>query len=873
MRFFLCILGRFILFLRYRIEVEGLESLINKKGICFLPNHPSAIDPVILMVILERKFKPRPVVVDTMYKIPFIHSLMKLVRPIVIPNFDEGGNEYTKLLAKRALKNIQEVVNKGENILLYPSGKLKRSSREELKAASGAFDVVKGSPGARFVLVRTEGLWGSIFSYARNESSSQILQTLLKSALIIIQNLIFFAPRRRVKVTFSQAPPLFYSYNSKDEFNRALENWYNTPQDLLSLVRESFWSWKKPEPLDVKILPEKEERPLSEEVKKKVIHEIAHIAKRKSAEIALKDSLSLDLGMDSLDIITLISYIEDEFAVTKIGPGDLETVFDAIYIASYKTENRADQKISTQGFVSIDERKPPFLVNGKTLVEVFLKNCDRRGVEPACADLISGQIFSYDESKKIVVILSRYFKKLPEKKIAVMMPATSRAYFVIMALMLAGKTPVMVNWAMGSSSLKEVVGIVGIKHIITSRKFVHGVKIIDLEGVDHLLLFLEDIDISLIDKIGGAFIARKSAEALMRKAPPQTEESHAVILFTSGSESAPKAVPLTHKNILSNLRASLDIVPFNKEDVLLGFLPPFHSFGFGITGLGPLLSGLLVVFSPDPTDSFRLAESIMPWHVTFLCGAPTFLRGLINTIGKGKGEGVRLIVTGAEKAPAILRKEAQEKTPNAKLVEGYGITECGPILTLNLPGEESRGVGRAIPHVELAICNREKTKLLPQGQEGIILAKGPGIFKGYLAHLNKRPFITLVEKKWYVTGDLGYLDEQGFLWLSGRLKRFVKMGGEMVNLLMLEQTLLSVLQDSEALCLSIIALEEENKRPELILFTTKKISIEEVNRILRDKKIGYLAKISRIVPLVEMPLLGTGKINIPFLENYVKNLA
>ncbi len=873
MRFLLRILGRFALFLRYRIEVEGLESLTTLKGICFFPNHPSEIDPVILMAILGKQFKPRPVVVETMYEMPFIHPIMKIMKAISIPDFDLGGNDYTRLLAKKALNNIQEVVSKGGNILLYPSGHLKRSPREELKGASGAFDIIKGSSKATLVLVKTEGLWGSIFSLSRTESSSQILQTLLKSALIIVQNLIFFAPRRSVKVTFYQAPSLFYTYQSKESFNKALEDWYNNPEDRLHLVREAFWSWKKPRPLEKKARPRKEDVPLSEEIKKKVIHEIAYIAKRKAEEITLQDSLSSDVGLDSLDVITLITYIEEEFSVKNIIPQDLETVFDAVYTASYQRDKRSDKKISTKGFASIEERQRPIFFDGHTLVEVFLKNCDRRGCEPACADLLSGQTFSYDKAKKIVVILSRYFKKLPEKKVGVMMPATSIAYFVVLALMLAGKTPVMINWTLGSSLLKEAVKVSGIKHIFTSRKFVRGAKTMDLEGVDQLLLFLEDLDISVMGKLVGALVARRSADYLVRKAPPQTDESHAVILFTSGSENVPKAVPLTHKNILSNQRAAFDIVHFHKDDVLLGFLPPFHSFGFGVTGLLPLLSGLLVVFSPDPTDSYRLAESLVPWRVTFLCGAPTFLRGLIHAIEQGKGELVRLVVTGAEKAPAILRKEAQDKLPHAEVIEGYGITECGPILTLNLPGEEGRGVGRAIPQVELAICNREQTKLLPEGQEGVILARGPGIFQGYLSHSNNRPFVTLEEKKWYVTGDLGYLDGEGFLSLSGRLKRFVKMGGEMINLLMLEEVLLSGLQDSEAPCLSILPLEKEDKRPELILFTTKNMSLEEANRILRDKKIGHLAKISRIVPLEEMPLLGTGKVNIRLLENRVKNLA
>lgn len=872
LRFFVRILARTLLALRYKIEIKGLDTLTKKEGICFFPNHPSELDAVVLLTLLGKDFKPRPIVVETVYEIPFLQTLMRLIGAIPIPDFDLGGNDYTRLLAKRALNNIVDLLNKGSNILLYPSGHLKRGPKEEVRGASGAFDIVKQASGMTLVLVRTEGLWGSIFSLARTESSQQILWTLLKAAGLLAQNLLFFAPRRSVKVEFYEAPRSFYTYAAKEGFNKALEEWYNKPfgpeGEPLNLVRETFWSSKIPRPLERKAKTIQREAELPDDVKKKVITEVAYIAKRKAEEISLEHSLTHDVGLDSLDIITLISYLEEEFTVKHLVPQDLDTVYDAVYLAAHKREPKNEEAIPVNGWPSLEERLRPTFPEGHTLVEVFLKNCDRRGPEPACADLMTGRVLTYEQAKLAVIILSRQFRKLPEKKIAVMLPATSTAYLVVLALMLAGKTPVMLNWTLGRFVLNEALAVAGCLHIITSKKFVRFAKTMDLEGIDDKLLFLEELKISLFAKVRGWIASKRATEELIANAP-LTDESHAVILFTSGSESTPKAVPLTHKNILSNLRAAYLVVHFHKDDVLLGFLPPFHSFGFGVTGLMPLLSGLLVLFAPDPTDSFRLAQSLDRWQVTFLCGAPTFLRALLHALQRGQGKALRLIVTGAEKAPPALYKEVAAKVPQALLIEGYGITECSPILTLNPPGEKARGVGRALPTVEIAIADLATTRLLPQGEEGIILAHGPNIFSGYLSHSVNRPFVSLDGKKWYITGDLGHLDDEGGLWLSGRLKRFVKMGGEMINLLTLEETLTEGVGVSDTPYLAVIAHEKENERPELILFTTKTITIDEANRILRNKKIAHLAKISEVILIDEMPLLGTGKVNTRALEEKI----
>lgn len=865
---------RLLLSLRYTWTIKGLDNLEAKKGICFFANHPSELDPVILMALLGERYSPRPIVVETVYEMPFISLLMKFVHAIPMPDFDLGGNDYTLLLAKRVLDRIVRILGRGGNILLYPSGHLKSSGFEKVRGVSGAFDIITKSKEAHIVLVRTEGLWGSLFSLARTQSSSEIFWALLKSLGILLKNGIFFAPRRHITIEFFDAPPDFYTYSSKEGFNRALEEWFNKPYgkegEPLSLVRESFWSDKLPEPLVRKTAAIPQDVALPEDVVKKVFAEIAYIAKKKPAELALEQTLNSDVGLDSLDVITLIAFLENEFSIKHLVPSDLYTVFDACYLASNKLAPKGGELAHTRGWPSFEKRMRPAIAEGQTIIEVFLRNCEKHIQEPACADLITGRILSYKKARLSVIVLSHVFRKFPEKKVAVMLPATATAYLVVLALMLSGKTPVMLNWTLGSFFLREAMKSGGASRIITSKKFVRFAKTMDLEGLDDKLFFLEEMDLSLWTKFQGWIDSKRLIDNLL---PSITDESHAVILFTSGSESTPKAVPLTHKNILSNQRAACSVVSFHKEDVLLGFLPPFHSFGFGVTGLLPLLSGLLVVYAPDPTDSFRLVQSLDPWKITFLCGAPTFLRALLHSIDADQGrESVRLVVTGAEKAPEALFAGVAEKLPRAQLLEGYGITECSPILTLNLPGRAVAGVGLPLPTVELAVSDLNVEQLLPTGKTGIILARGPGIFHGYLSQSVSRPFVTLEGKKWYVTGDLGYLDADGALWLSGRLKRFVKIGGEMINLLSIEEALVEGLGSFDSPYIAVLPLEIEGERPRLYLFTTKPISLEEANHVLRQKKLSHLVKLFDVIHIEEMPLLGTGKVNIRSLEEKLRQI-
>jgi long-chain-fatty-acid--[acyl-carrier-protein] ligase len=264
-------------------------------------------------------------------------------------------------------------------------------------------------------------------------------------------------------------------------------------------------------------------------------------------------------------------------------------------------------------------------------------------------------------------------------------------------------------------------------------------------------------------------------------------DARAVILFTSGSEKAPKAVPLTHRNILSNQRGALAVLGATRRDVVLGFLPVFHSFGFTMTGLLPLLAGVRVLHHPDPTDASGLARKIAAYKPTLLVGTPTFVGHILERARPGELDSLRLIIVGAEKCPPGLFEKCRQVAPRAQLLEGYGVTECSPVVAVNRPEANRPGtVGQPLPGVDVRVVDVETGGVLPPGKMGILLVSGPSVFPGYLGE-ETSPFVERDGKRWYVTGDLAEIDADGFIYFRGRLKRFLKAGGEMISLPALEE--------------------------------------------------------------------------------------
>lgn len=890
---------KILLWFRYSIKVEGLENLndkvLNKAGgVLFLPNHPCVfVDPVVVSLAVWKKYPLRPMMIEYMYYTPIVNKIARLLNALPVPNFDTSMNS---LKRKKNDAVFQEVIHglndKKENFLIYPSGRTKSTSLEILGGASGCHKVVQASPNANVVLVRTKGLWGSSFSRAFTGLPPPLFPTIWEGVKHVLKNLLFFTPRRKIVITFEPAPADFPFKGTRLEFNKYLEAWYNRPDgmttqtgaapgDSLILVPYSMWTKKLPEMPEYKPLPE-DFIPLSSipvNVQEQVIAKLADIADIKPEFIKQQMTLASDLGLDSLDMAELVSFLGEKFDVAGIVVPDLTSVNKLMGYAAKKIATKENTIVHPQVSSKWDVKESKTraqMAPGETFPEVFLNMTSKMGKRPSVGDDRSG-IMTYADLRLRAVLLAEHIRHLPGEYIGILLPSSAGAALLILATQLAGKVPMMINWTVGTRHLEQVSELSKVQVVLTSWAFLDRLENVEFNGIEDKLVMLEDVrhDLGLKQKLQALWRSKKSNQSILKIfGHTGNPDDKAVLLFTSGTESMPKGVPLTHRNILSNIRAATADVDLYVDDVFLAILPPFHSFGFTVSSMLGILCGFRTAFYPNPTDGKGLASAFARWKGTLICGAPTFVRGMLKAAKPEQLKTLRLCVTGAEKAPPDLYHQVESLGHGHYLIEGYGITECSPALTINRPGKPTKGVGMPLSNVELIIVNPDTYKILPVDTQGLILARGPNIFKGYINPGITSPFITVEGKEWYKTGDLGYLDAKNYLVITGRLKRFIKIGGEMISLESIESALIQanqskkwVVEEQEGPLLAVSAKESEGDKTKLYLFARFNVSAEEVNKALKECGFTNLVKISQVFVLPEIPIMGTGKVNYRSLES------
>jgi long-chain-fatty-acid--[acyl-carrier-protein] ligase len=899
--FFFYYLMKIALSFRYKVTIKGLDRVQKTKsgGVLFLPNHPTVfVDPTLVTLAVFKKFPIRPLVVEYHFYNPVVQKFMRLMNGLPMPSFASSSNSLKRKRSEESLNEVIKSLKNGDNFLIYPAGKLKNTSLEDIGANSAAHKIATEVPEANIVLVRIKGLWGSSFSKAIIGKSPPMFATIWEGVKICFKNLLFFTPRREVIIEFEPAGDDLPLKGTRREFNQYLENWYNRPDGLTaqkgplpgdSLILVSTSMWKNQLPQIKQEAPTQEEKItlslIPEEIQTKIKKQLAKLADLPFETIKENQELGKDLGLDSLDIAEMVAYLNQEYDISSVPVHEMTTVAKVMAIAAkqvtFKEEVEEEKIKGLKKWLAPRGHERVFLNEGNTIPEVFLNTCQKMGHKVATVDMRSG-IMTYSQLKMRVILLALYIRTLPGDHVGILLPASTGAYILILATQLAGKIPLMINWTTGSRHLQSIVELSGAKKILTAWSFIDRIENVDFGGIEENLLMLEEVreQLKLKDKLKAFYLSKCSPKTILKHfgADELTKDNFATLLFTSGTESTPKGVPLTHENLLSNQRSTLEMAEIFSDDVIFGFLPPFHSFGFTYGGLLPILAGLRIGFSPDPTNGKQLVRDFETYRVTIMCSAPTFVKNMLKTAKAAELKTLRLCLTGAEKTPKELFEQMRNIGKEMTLFEGYGITECSPVLTLNAPHKPSKGVGQPIPGVSLLVVHEETHKPLPKGERGLILAKGPNIFSGYLNPGITSPFVTVNGEKWYSTGDLGSLDENDYLTLSGRKKRFIKIGGEMVSLAAIEEAVLDLAVQKnwsthkEGPLVAVCAQEKNGEKPKIFLFTKYDTTTDEINKSLQAQGFSNLVRVSSVKQVVDIPIMGSGKINYRALEDQFLNV-
>jgi len=890
-------IGRRILSLRYDIDIEGLDALKKVKqegGMLFCPNHPAEVDPII-MINFFSAYRPRPLVVEHFFHLPGAAPFMKLVGALDVPNFETAANKWKQKKADSAMIAIKEGLDNHENFLIYPAGHLRRSDQENVGGSSFVHKLVSERPETKVVLIRMEGLWGSSFSRALTGELPDFWRILARGIWIVIKNGIFFVPKRKVKITVEVEPEGLPKTAGRKEFNSFLDEWYNkyTYDDGVDthehpkLVPFTFYNSKNIAKIEQKAKKAavSYDFKVSNEMRKVVYDKLHDLTGIPVESINDEMRLSADVGLDSLDIATMHAFLDQKYGVPEVSPSDLVVVKDLFALALGKIESQSklrmpEEKRKHKSWPKDGNRPDPYFPDVNNMAVGFLETCRRMGSSTACCDMITGPL-SYKKLKLLALIFTEILRKREDRFIGIMLPSSTVTYLLSFAIQLAGKVPVMLNWTTGQRSLDYAHNLLDLGTVITSRNFLDRVGDLELsERFENSLLFVEEIkkQVNLKAKLKGAWLSMQSTNALVKRYKLNyiDENDPAVLLFTSGTETYPKAVPLSHRNIMCNQRNAISAIHFEKTDCLFSVLPSFHSFGFSVTGTLPILLGVKAFYSPDPTDSLQMAKDIDQWDITLVCLAPTFLQNLFSMGDKKQFHNVRLFVSGAEKAPDELFEYVRGLDHDVQLIEGYGITECSPIVTMNPPDKPQEGVGAPIPGIALTVINPDTGKELAQGEVGEVCIHGDSVFSGYMSPSVRNPFVELQGKRWYRSGDLGKISDHGCLLLMGRIKRFIKVGGEMISLSSVEDTIRAASiskqwdpkQGAEP-SVAVAVRNPESPKPEIVLFSTFSLTRDDANKILKDEGFGRIVKIAEVQQVPEIPLTGTGKVHFRKLDEMV----
>lgn len=498
------------------------------------------------------------------------------------------------------------------------------------------------------------------------------------------------------------------------------------------------------------------------------------------------------------------------------------------------------------------------------LHQEFIKNAKKTGNKFAIIDRSIEKKVTYSKALIASLILSKKIKKYKDGFIGVMIPNSAGSILTIIGIVMAGKVPVMINYSTGAAENCEYAQKkCGFRTIIVSRALLEKIGTRIVKG----MVFIEDImdSISTYEKIQAALTSKLPVKLLLMKIYKGEENDNAVVLFTSGSEKNPKAVQITHKNLASNIKGCLISFKLTQDDIMLGVLPFFHVFGHNTNFWLPLIVGMTVVTYANPLEYKKVCSIVMEEKVTVMIATPVFFNGYFRQSEQGDFSSVRLAVTGADKIPDFLRNSYKEKH-NLELYEGYGTTETSPVISANtIENNRPGSIGKPIPGVQVKIVDINSGETLQPEKEGKVYVKGDLVMKGYFDDLEETSL--RIKDGWYDTGDMGMMDKDGYLWHRGRLKRFVKIGGEMVSLVKVESVVYELLSEDADCC--VVEIPDSIKGAKIIVAITKEINKRQILKKL-SKKLSNIEMPKQFMFIEELPKMGSGKIDFRTVSNIVR---
>ncbi len=484
----------------------------------------------------------------------------------------------------------------------------------------------------------------------------------------------------------------------------------------------------------------------------------------------------------------------------------------------------------------------------------------------AFIDRTSDRRITYSKALIASLILSEKFKRYEKGFIGIMIPTSAGCGLSILGALMSGRTPVMLNYSTGAAvNTEHARNKCGFKTIITSRALLEKINCPVLDG----MVFIEDImkTVTAVNKLRAVLTAKMPLPPILKAVHSGNENETAAILFTSGSEKDPKAVELTHKNIGSNVEASKQAYRLSHEDIFLASLPFFHVFGLTVDFWLPLVTGMTIVTFANPLDYKAICTVIREEKPTIMTSTPSFYWGYLRKSEDGDFKSIKYAIVGADKCPESLRDEFWKKH-NLILYEGYGATETSPSISANTPEFNMPGsIGKPLPGVEVRIENYDTGEPCAPGEVGRIMVKGDLVMKGYFDDLEETSM--RIRQGWYDTGDMGYIDHDGYLWHSGRLKRFVKIGGEMVSLVKVEDAVEKLLPRNISCC--VVEIPDQIKGARIIVAVTAAV---DERKIL--KQLGEILPAIEIpkqfMVIKELPRMGSGKIDFRAATEMVRSM-